>query len=123
MRRPPSIAIKPERNRRSPHLIADTQPANVGGSGPRMISRLILPFEVKQIVLISMRRSLMAKPGLPVAMIVVAGGFLKYDSQTSLKPGTSSASVRYACALATLPILAPTASRDGISFLLMMKSA
>ena len=75
-------------------FIAETYPSNAGASGPRMTSRLVLPLSASEIVLISMRRSLMPKPGWAVAMIVVAGGFLKCDSQTSLKPGTSSRSLR-----------------------------
>ena len=58
-------------------MTADTQPSNSGGSGPRITSRFVLPFAASEIVLISIRRSVMAKPGVAVAMIVVAGGFLK----------------------------------------------
>ena len=45
----------------------------------RITSRLVLPLVASEIVLISMRRSLIAKPGFAVATIVVGGGFLKYE--------------------------------------------
>ena len=69
------------RNSRIEEDLIDQLFKNSGGSGPRITSRFILPFVASEIVLISIRRSEMAKPGAVVAMIVVAGGFLKCDSQ------------------------------------------
>jgi hypothetical protein len=65
---------------------------------PAAAARMIspgLPLVASEMVLISILQVWMAKPGLVVAMIEVAGGsFLKCESQTSLNPGTSSRSLR-----------------------------
>src|ERR1043166_6521261 len=72
IKRPPSTAIKPERNSRSSALMAETYPSNAGASGPRITSRLVLPLSASVIVLISMRRLLMPKPDFLEARPVLA---------------------------------------------------